>query len=184
MAARAPPFEIWLSTRVLAVVTTASSATSRAAASMTAATVRALRAGRLELPGGECERVGPLHGAASPERGVTSTAMPPSRTMRRSARLAMERVVGGHEESASVRGPQLLEQLDDRRRRSPVEIAGRFVGEDQVRIVRKRPGHPHALALTAGELGRTVREPVTQADPRQEIGGLAPPRPGGRTARG
>ena len=41
-----------------------------------------------------------------------------------------------------------------------VEVAGRFVGEDQRRVVRQRTGNRDTLLLAARQLGRTVVHPV------------------------
>jgi hypothetical protein len=45
-----------------------------------------------------------------------------------------------------------------------VQVAGRLVGEHDRGTVDQRSGDGHALLLAAGELGRAVREAVTQAD--------------------
>ena len=45
-----------------------------------------------------------------------------------------------------------------------VEVAGRLVGEDDLRAARQRAGDGDALLLAAGELGRAVLEPVAEAD--------------------
>ena len=45
-----------------------------------------------------------------------------------------------------------------------VEVAGRLVGEDQLRLRRQRPGDGDALLLAAGELARAVLEAVAEAD--------------------
>ena len=45
-----------------------------------------------------------------------------------------------------------------------VEVPGRLVGEDDLGLRRERARDRDALLLTAGELGRPVRQPVAEAD--------------------
>ena len=45
-----------------------------------------------------------------------------------------------------------------------IEVAGRLVGEDEVRIVDQAAGDGHALLLTAGELRGPMLQPLAQAD--------------------
>jgi len=44
-----------------------------------------------------------------------------------------------------------------------VEVAGRFVRENQIGVIDQRAGHGHALLLAAGELRGQVFEAVTEA---------------------
>ena len=57
--------------------------------------------------------------------------------------------------------------VHDLARRAAVEIAGRLVGEQQVRLVRQRARDRHALLLAAGELARAVLLPSAEADRRR-----------------
>ena len=54
-------------------------------------------------------------------------------------------------------------------RGSRVEIAGRLVGEDDRRAGRQGAGDRHALLLTAGELTRTVRQPVAESEDGHQV---------------
>ena len=55
------------------------------------------------------------------------------------------------------------QQLDDRVAGRGVEVAGRFVGEEQRRIVGQRARNRDALLLAAGELRRVMVRAVGQA---------------------
>ena len=59
---------------------------------------------------------------------------------------------------------ELGQQLHDLVAGLRVEVAGRLVGQDDVRVVDQDAGDGHALLLAAGELHRPVVEPVAQAD--------------------
>src|SRR6476660_4738461 len=48
---------------------------------------------------------------------------------------------------------------------SGIQVARRLVREDQGWLGDQRPGDRHALLLATGELGRIVRQPITQAQP-------------------
>ena len=63
-----------------------------------------------------------------------------------------------------------LEQRQDLLGRHRIEVARRFVGQDEVRIVHQAAGDGHALLLAAGKLRRPVQQPVAQAD---QVGQLA-----------
>ena len=56
-----------------------------------------------------------------------------------------------------------------------IEVACRFVGEQDGRVVDERPGDRDALALAARELRRPVAEAVAEADAHEEL--LGPPTP-------
>ncbi len=58
----------------------------------------------------------------------------------------------------------LEEEIEDRRPRRGVEIAGRLVGEEQGRARRGRPGDGDPLLLAARQLRRIMGEPVAEAD--------------------
>ena len=64
---------------------------------------------------------------------------------------------------------QVEHQLDDQLARLLVEIARRFIGEQQRRVGDHRAGKPDALLLATGHRGRVVVEPLAQAD-RGECG--------------
>ena len=74
------------------------------------------------------------------------------------------RVVGHHHDGlarARPRAPQQAQQLGAGVR---VEVAGRLVGEDDLRPADQRPRHRDPLLLAAGQLARPVPQPVGQAD--------------------
>ena len=52
-----------------------------------------------------------------------------------------------------------------------VEVAGRFVGEQNRRVNRERAGDGDALALAARQFFWQVRHPVAELDQRQQLGG-------------
>ena len=52
-----------------------------------------------------------------------------------------------------------------------VQVAGRLVAEDQLRVVHQGSGDRHALLLAAGQLHRTVAGPIGQADRRERLTG-------------
>ena len=77
------------------------------------------------------------------------------------------------------KGPLLTlhfqKQLSDRGAGFGVEIAGRFVGEEEDRLLNKGPGDGCALAFSAGDLGRTVVFPLGEPDTFQEHFGTRRP---------
>jgi len=66
---------------------------------------------------------------------------------------------------------QLDEKLTQRRRAGVIERAGRFVGEQERRLVDKRPNDRYALAFAAGELTGAMIEPLTKADAVEQAAG-------------
>src|SRR6267143_6610874 len=60
---------------------------------------------------------------------------------------------------------QFVEELHDLGAGNRVEIAGRFVGEDDERVVDERAGNGHALLLATGKLEGLVIESILQTDP-------------------
>ncbi len=83
-------------------------------------------------------------------------------------------VVGDHDERRALR---LIELPQKQHQVSPggrVQISGRFVGQDERRIVGQGARHCHALALPAGELAGKMAGPVGQADQPQQFVGARP----------
>ena len=77
----------------------------------------------------------------------------------------------GHQHERRAPLPvQLLHQLDDRLAGGCIEVAGRFVGEQNSGAVYERPGERHPLLLASREVGGGVVEPIPQADSRQQRG--------------
>ena len=62
---------------------------------------------------------------------------------------------------------QLVEHFEDRLRVGAVQVAGRFVGEQQARLGDQRPRDRDPLPLTTGQRGRREVHPVRQPDPLQ-----------------
>ena len=64
---------------------------------------------------------------------------------------------GGHEQCGALTAHALLEQTDDVIPGFGIEIAGWFVGDDQIRRVYDRPSDGCALLFAAGDLiGHTL----------------------------
>src|SRR5687768_5833098 len=66
---------------------------------------------------------------------------------------------------------ELAEQFEDVFARVRVEIAGRFVGENDFRMVDERPGYRYALLLAAGNLHRPMFAAVIEPDQLQRVHG-------------
>ena len=82
----------------------------------------------------------------------------------------MPRVVGDQHERRAV-GAELVQELDHLAARFGVEVAGRLVGEDDLRPLRDRAGDRDPLALAARELLRAEVEPVLEPDPLERGAG-------------
>ena len=76
-------------------------------------------------------------------------------------------VLVGHQDDGVAFGVQTIEQRHDLVAGLGVEIAGRFVGEDDGGLVDQSAGDGHALALSAGEFVGLVVHAVGQADRSQ-----------------
>ena len=79
-------------------------------------------------------------------------------------------------------GVELAEQLDHAPAVFRIEVAGRFVGDEQRRAVDERAGNRAALQLAARELRRVVREPLGEPDALQQRPRRAAPRRGALAA--
>jgi len=77
--------------------------------------------------------------------------------------------MGDDDHRHALLGRQPAERADDLLRCGAVEVAGRFVGEDDARFVGERPGDGNPLLLTAGQARRKVRRTVRQADAGEEL---------------
>ena len=71
--------------------------------------------------------------------------------------------------------PELLQQGDDVVPGVLVQVPGRLVGQQHLRLLDQRPGDRDPLLLAAGQLGRQVPGPVGQADVREGLRGPGPP---------
>ena len=85
--------------------------------------------------------------------------------------LGQLRVVGDHDHQP-VFG-DLFQQLHDLDAGLAVQSAGRFVGQQDVRVVHQGAGDGHALHLTAGHFAGVLVQLVAQADLFQRFGGAA-----------
>ena len=72
-----------------------------------------------------------------------------------------ERIVR-HDDDCSALLVQLTEQVEHDLLIPLIEIAGRLVGENQLRVVDERAGDAHALLLTAGQLAGQVMRTLLQ----------------------
>ena len=77
-------------------------------------------------------------------------------------------LVGGHHDGRAA-GVDAGQQLHDVHRRGGVEVAGRLVGEEDLRAVDERAGDRDALLLTAGELVRQSLLLAVQADQGEHL---------------
>ena len=73
-----------------------------------------------------------------------------------------ERIVR-HDDDRSALLVQLTEQVEHDLLIPLIEIAGRLVGENQLRAVDERAGDAHALLLTAGQLAGQVMRTLLQS---------------------
>ena len=78
--------------------------------------------------------------------------------------LRQRKIVGCKNRSQMMRPVQALHEFEYRLRISLVQIAGRFVSQEQLRPSHQGPGNRHALLLTAGELARPVFCAIRQAN--------------------
>ncbi len=89
-------------------------------------------------------------------------------------------IVGDEDERRASRAVDLQQQVDDVAAGRAVEIAGRFVRQQDRRVVGERAGDRDALLLAARELRRVVmaaaREPdFAPAEPSRASAGSGPP---------
>ena len=78
-------------------------------------------------------------------------------------------VVRGHDHGGAA-GVDAGEQLHDAGARGGVEVSGRLVGEQDLRLVDDGAGDRDALLLTAGELVREGAAPSGEADHLEGVG--------------
>src|SRR4051812_46499108 len=70
---------------------------------------------------------------------------------------------------------QADDEFENLRRILAVEVAGRFVGEEDRGAVREAAGDGDALALAAGKLRGKMIEPLFQPDQSQQLRGASLP---------
>ena len=73
-------------------------------------------------------------------------------------------IMGDHDKGLAELSIEAREQFQDLPGGNPVEIAGRFVGNDDRRIGHHRAGDRHPLLLAARELRRIMIQPVLKSD--------------------
>ena len=81
-------------------------------------------------------------------------------------------VVGDQYQGGAVLTVEGEHQLADMRAGVVVEIAGRFIGKQDVRLGGKGPGQGYTLLFAAGELPRIVMQALAQADSLKQCAGL------------
>ena len=74
------------------------------------------------------------------------------------------RVVSDHHDRLAEIRHRSPEKVQDLAAGPRVKVAGRLVGENDLRCRRQRPGRRHPLLLAARQLGRAEPEPVLQSD--------------------
>lgn len=90
---------------------------------------------------------------------------------RRPATLGQTRVMGNHDQRGPLLTIEFEQQIGDALAGGGVQVARRFVGEQDVRLAGKGPGDRHALLLAAGKLSRIMGHPLGQTDPLEQRGG-------------
>ena len=79
--------------------------------------------------------------------------------------------MGDDDQHGVLFAAQFQQQIPDRFGRVPVEISCGLVRQEQRRTVDQRPADRCPLALSPGQLRRTVGHPLAESDPRQEFAG-------------
>jgi len=82
--------------------------------------------------------------------------------------------VGREDECHTALPPHLVEEREDFRAVTGVEVSGRFVGEEKLRARDERARDRGALHFAAGELVRVSGAPVSEVDARKEVRGPFP----------
>jgi len=97
--------------------------------------------------------------------------------------LNLRTVVCGDDDGSVLGAVHSGEEVDDRRPRVRIEIAGRLVGQQEGRIAHESPGRGHALLLAPGQGSRSVLQAVGQAHPVQNGSGALLPLGGGNARK-
>src|SRR5215831_8932107 len=84
------------------------------------------------------------------------------------------RIVRGDEEREPTLSGQAQEQIENHLARLRIEVAGRLIGQDELRPVDERAGHRHPLLLAARQLAWTMAETIGETDLGQRLGGPCP----------
>ena len=83
-------------------------------------------------------------------------------------------VVGDQEQGRSGLGMKPAEKLEQFPTGPGIEIPGRFIGQDQSRIIGQGTGYRHPLLFTPGKLGWVMFHPLGHPDQIQKMGGFIP----------
>ena len=78
-------------------------------------------------------------------------------------------VVSDDYEARAAFAVEFQHERKDRRRIRAVKITGRFIREHYARLGYERTSHRRALALTAGELVRTMLETLAESDALEQL---------------
>jgi hypothetical protein len=86
-----------------------------------------------------------------------STTLPSAMVTRRSMRRCQFVIVGGDQRGKAGLAHQCFQRLEDIACGFRIEVAGRFVGEQQARRIGDGAGDCHALLLAAGQFAGAMR---------------------------
>lgn len=71
-------------------------------------------------------------------------------------------VMCDHDDRSALRFIQLQKNIHDLTAHGAVQVAGRFVSQDDLRPAYNGPGNGHPLLLSSGKLGREMSYPVAE----------------------
>lgn len=83
-------------------------------------------------------------------------------------------IVGDQEQGRSGLGMKPAEKLEQFPAGTSIEVPGRFIGQDQSRIIGQGTGYRHPLLFTPGKLGWVMFHPLDHPDQIQKMGGFIP----------
>ena len=112
-----------------------------------------------------------LHAAACVSASSELTLVQPQLPRRALGSLG---VVGHHDDGLALLAVHQLQQVEDLFRRRAIQVAGRFVADQQRGIGDQCPCNCHALLLATRQLRRPVSTAVSQADEMQGRARRAP----------
>ena len=98
-----------------------------------------------------------------------STSRPSTSSARRGNRAASSAAVRDADQDGLLQPVHFQQQVADRFRVCPVEIAGRFVGQQQHRLVDQSAADGCSLPLTPGELARSVADAILEPHAIQQF---------------
>jgi hypothetical protein len=83
-------------------------------------------------------------------------------------------VVGDQEQGLAGLRVKPAEKLEQFPAGTGIEVPGRFIGQNQPRIIGQGPGYRHPLLFTPGKLGGVMFHPLDHPDQIQKMGGFIP----------